>query len=45
MVSNLLKVTELRSGGPALNLGSFSSLKPWIFHYTLTKLMRLKDES
>lgn len=25
MVSNLLKVTELLSGGPALNLGSFNS--------------------
>lgn len=25
MVSNLLKVTDLLSGGPALNIGSFSS--------------------
>lgn len=25
MISNLLKVTDLLSGGPALNLGSFSA--------------------
>lgn len=45
MVSNLLKVTDLLIGGPALNLGSFRAKDDWFFIIFFAKLMGLEGES